>query len=699
MLRHGTAMKMPKYIPTHTSTVTQTLAKPNQVASVDTRVKLAEFVSRGFVLLTPEDLDLDQAVHSRIYRQTTRALQALERQRERSREAVPIGAARRAPPEQVGRGLALPRQVAAKAQRTSETDTADDRLLFYPNLAAEVPDLSQVFASPGFRTAVVDILGPDWAIVPFGSGVIPAGAHDQHWHKDDLLPWNARKPGLRHHHLEAIDMFYYPQTVTETMAPTALVPHSQYWTFDHDENNDNICIEMLDYNFVRERMGEHPDLAERVRRFDSAVAGTGWPLVRQVKLCVRAGSVVLMNHNCFHRGQRRGDDPATWPENPRYMWRFWLYRTTEPAAVRSSDAGKANEEACQQFVPQEDPLTGIPLHAREAVPVWNSVYAWAKGSAPPVGGELPETETLQQQLYLGGDEAEPQRVLAAYHLAKTEEGVAVLRRAFGHDRESVRRAATHGIVAAGTAATFDVALAMARSPSTHKWARKNAAWALGESAPAEPAVVEALTDLLERDQSVHVRATCAASLGLVGRRALRDGRPDVAAAVVSALVDCLAVEENRPCQAIAQKRGIYDIRPTDASDMCEGSGGPPGELARSVLRPNGRPRFAQVRSAVRENALWSAVMLATRSSTDNRLTQAAAAQLHDALLQVVDSDDNVVSCGFALDALCRLAGARVEAIAEARRLLAAQPVVCVASMWQTQRTRGWPSDPDDPGLA
>ena len=52
---------------------------------------------------------------------------------------------------------------------------------------------------------------------------------------------------------------------------------------------------MLDYNFVREKMGENPDLEERDRRFDTAVAGTGWPLVKQVKVCVPAGSVILVS--------------------------------------------------------------------------------------------------------------------------------------------------------------------------------------------------------------------------------------------------------------------------------------------------------------------------------------------------------------------------------------------------------------------
>lgn len=64
-------------------------------------------------------------------------------------------------------------------------------------------------------------------------------------HKDDIFPWNARKPGLRQHHLEHLNLFYYPQDVTERMGPTAMIPYSHYWTMDHDENNANICIEML----------------------------------------------------------------------------------------------------------------------------------------------------------------------------------------------------------------------------------------------------------------------------------------------------------------------------------------------------------------------------------------------------------------------------------------------------------------------
>ena len=67
-----------------------------------------------------------------------------------------------------------------------------------------------------------------------------------------------------------------------------------------------------------------------------------------------------------------------------------------------------------------------------------------------------------------------------------------------------------------------------------------------------------------------------------------------------------------------------DIRPTDESDLCEGSGAPAGDLP--ILRPDGTRRFGQVRSAVRENALWSAVMLASSATQLPRESAAALRQ-------------------------------------------------------------------------
>ena len=45
-------------------------------------------------------------------------------------------------------------------------------------------------------------------------------------------------------------MLYYPQDVTPVMGPTATIPYSQYWTFNHEENNDNFAgADHLDFEY------------------------------------------------------------------------------------------------------------------------------------------------------------------------------------------------------------------------------------------------------------------------------------------------------------------------------------------------------------------------------------------------------------------------------------------------------------------
>ena len=56
------------------------------------------------------------------------------------------------------------------------------------------------------------------------------------------------------------------------------------------------------------------------------------------------------------------------------------------------------------------------------------------------------------------------------------------------------------------------------------------------------------------------------------------------------------------------------------------------------------------------------------------------------MLRAITTDDNIVCFGFALGAFCRLSAAQGgEGILEAQQLVASEPVVCLASMWQVQR--------------
>ena len=91
--------------PTHTISVTHTLEEPQAAASINQQAQLAEYVSRGFILLTPEDLGVDASIHPQICQQTTKALHALEQQQAKRQDTALNGTMNLVPSEQVGRGL------------------------------------------------------------------------------------------------------------------------------------------------------------------------------------------------------------------------------------------------------------------------------------------------------------------------------------------------------------------------------------------------------------------------------------------------------------------------------------------------------------------------------------------------------------------------------------------------------------------
>ena len=184
--------------------------------------------------------------------------------------------------------------------------------------------------------------------------------------------------------------------------------------------------------------------------------------------------------------------------------------------------------------------------------------------------------------------------------------------------------------------------------SEAKSVRKHAAFVLGESAPLTVEVINALATLLEIEPSVYVRTNSAGALGLVGVRHLAsaDACQDLLPLIFRALVGCLRREENRLDQSIRQNRGLKQCIVDDYSDLCEGGG--------VAGRQDGDPmqrRFKRVRSGVRENALWSLVMLCTHGSA---AAAAVAEAVPDALVHVIGTDENICAVGYAMDALNRL---------------------------------------------
>ena len=370
-----------------------------------------------------------------------------------------------------------------------------------------------------------------------------------------------------------------------------VIPYSHYWTTNHEDSSDNFSGPDHLFTHGGSRDGERPqkdpaDLVERDELINGAVSGLGWPLVKQHKVIVPAGSAVLCSHNIYHRASRRNvlDD-----DRPRYMWRTWIYRTTEPHAT--ADFGDKDKDS---FWTGLDALTGIEATeeaTQDAVPVWDAMLSYAANLPPrvlPVPAVPGGVQSLVDGLRAPGISAEPTRIAAAYRLAaltNADEAAAALAGGLGNDRENVRRAATYGMAAMG-AAGKGVALAAVLcelTTSAAKSVRKHAAFALGESAPLTVKVVAALTTLLEHEPSVYVRTNSAGALGLIGIRHIGRQAAGAPAAevenglqllpmVLRALVECLEREENRLDQSIRQRRGLKQCIVDDFSDLCEGGG-------------------------------------------------------------------------------------------------------------------------------
>lgn len=524
--------------------------------------------------------------------------------------------------------------------------------------ATNIPDIMKVTNSSGVRDACELLIGKNYAIVPFTHNTpFMSGSHDQHWHKDDNGPYNMRKQ--RHHHAVQLEMLYYPQDVRADMGPTATVPYSQYWTFNHEENHDNFAgADHLDFEFQLDGMERVPisgpnskyaleDIVNQTTDHDirmrDAVLNLKWPLCQTYEVGpLKAGSVVLYSHNLLHRRNHRIDDWRTWEANPRFMWRFWLYRTTDPREDEVAYSPRLN-------LPNQDVLTRQELDrvSEDVRSLWYYQYSWSRtGKGPSLdaknGKNKEDLFQLQKRLELKGDANEPARLGAAYRLAqhgKREDALTVLDTALHSERENVRRAALYGLIAVGEDATR----IFLKGLSSHaRWVRKAATFGLGSAGSGTDQVIHALGQRLLEDASTYVRSVAADALGCLGRRVVERGlHVDKAIGLcASYLIQSLDREVNRLSMDRAQNRSIKMVRPNDDCDVCEGIG-----------FDYGQSRYKPVRSVVRENALWALVMLCSHGA--DRFGDGLP-KLISSLRSVIADDENVFSVGLAMDCLQRL---------------------------------------------
>lgn len=608
---------------------------PHSYASMDSLVD--DYVSRGIVVIDPEDLGVPLSIHKRVFEQEVEAFRAKRR--------IDVGV---------------------------------------------IPEMLDIINSPGVVDACNLLVGNNWAIVPFTHNTpFLSGAHDQHWHKDDNGPYNMRK--VRHHHAVQLEMLYYPQSVADDMGPTATVPYSQYWTFNHEENHDNFAgADHLDFAYQLNGMERLPvsgprsnydeeDIVKRSTPHDirmrDAVSNLEWPHCQPYEVApLKAGSVVLYSHNLLHRGNHRRDDWRTWKDNPRFLWRFWLYRTTEPKTT-SVPVSKHWDTF------DKDHITGIDLSeiSSDVRAVWDYHRAWLHGRRLVATIEKEnDIGHLTDQLYSTGDVAEPDRIGAAYRLGNMnpcEPALTILERALNFERESVRRAATFGLIAYGVQAT---PILLNATYSAAKWVRKAAVFALGESGSLNIEVAKQLKSVLLHDESTYVRSVAASAIGCFARRSIAAKDTTLMPTCASAIVESLDIEVNHLSMDRSQNRSIKFVRPTDESDVCEGIG-----------FDYGHARFKPVRSAVRENALWSAVIIASHPID---FLGAARDTFIASLVNVVQEDDNLFSVGLAMDALYRLANLNdspesSELASKLEAIFDSSPIRCDDSLSRSRRLR------------
>ena len=556
-----------------------------------------DYVSRGLIVLDPESLGVPMELHQSIFTQELAAFQRKER------------------------------------------------------ITAEVvPDIMRITSAPGVVAACEQLIGKNFAIVPFTHNTpFMSGSNDQHWHKDDNGPYNMRKQ--RHHQAIQLEMLYYPQEVKADMGPTATVPYSQYWTFNHEENHDNFAgADHLDFAYQLTGMERIPisgprsdyakeDIVNQTTEHDirmrQAVMELDWPLCQPFEAGpLKAGSVILYSHNLLHHGNHRRDDWHTWKSNPRFMWRFWLYRTTEgDQPVSSEDWSKI----------RLDEMTGQRFRdlPEDVCAIWRTQHRWlANGEYAETRADSGDFTALTAQLYASGEKVEPKRIGAAYRLAEhpdRDSAVAALGTALQNDRESVRRAALYGLIAVGEDATSELLRA---AKSDARWVRKAGVFGLGSSGVVCEEVIEVLAHHLLHDPSVYVRSVAADALGSLGRRAICGASADLVVSAVIALVASLQVEVNRLSMDRVQGRSIKQVRPTDECDVCEGIG-----------FDYGQERFEPVRSVVRENSLWAMVMVCSHGA--DKLGNALE-EVIETMRTVIEQDQNVFSVGLAMDVLQRL---------------------------------------------
>ncbi len=391
------------------------------------------------------------------------------------------------------------------------------------NLLARVPALESVLASPTVQGALTSILGSRPLLHPHHF-VHSAGRADQGFHQDGNLPWNTRGHFRSRRPIAAM-VFYYPQTVTDEMGPTEVLPGTQYWSGNFEDGENWHADDSLDRAF-NDEVSRADDLGFRDARLGESLRVLPYRNIVRQRLTVPAGSVVIAHYDLVHRGTRQAPG---W-DGRRFMYKFYYLRTEEPGAPGWNCLSKRLPVATQDV--SADEL------------VVQQIWQWLCGDA--VLNNEHDVSALVQRVSVG-DEAE--RRVAADALANAG-AVGALVQLTLSPSVVVRRRAAFSIGETRTA-TREALDALVRAlADADELTRSNAAFALGSLARVGPLpgdVVDAL--LMRLDEVIEPDNTNSAGMS----------RSTVRECVVYALVLALCNDglSDAQCSKLVQ-RGLGD---------------------------------------------------------------------------------------------------------------------------------------------
>jgi Phytanoyl-CoA dioxygenase (PhyH) len=208
------------------------------------------------------------------------------------------------------------------------------------NILPAIPAVHSIIHDPTVRGALQSLLGSDFMLHPHRHchESMP-GRKGQSWHKDSYFGYRQ----TRHHLPRWVMAMYYPQDTTLDMGPTGIVPASQYYETNRGDASRH-CKDMPPQ----------------------------WGLRTRAMVC-KAGSVVLIHYDLWHRGMENKSDQM------RFMFKFQFVRisddTVEVKQVQVQEQEQEQEEAQDDSVhdmDKEQPHQVLPDTLARIIQEWQS---------------------------------------------------------------------------------------------------------------------------------------------------------------------------------------------------------------------------------------------------------------------------------------------------------------------------------------